>query len=1446
MEKFKIHRGFGVRQTLLFSAITLTVSACLNEQALVGGSDVSSPASKSFLGCIAANPINTSSIEVSFEWPQGADSVSIMRNGLTVYSSYSGSAGTFLDDGLLEGRTYSYSCSAAFRNSRGKMSTRIGSNLIQASTIAINAPTFDGIGTLTPQGGGSVKVQWNPAQGVPTSKYIIVAKLGSAPVSQDFESNDSATQALIQAGKIVRSEVTQLGINEKILSGLGDELTWYFGVEACSNSGVCTMGDGIDDTKTLTLADTGAPSTQGATQAKIEDSQIKIIAPWQPSQGLVHIRRVFRSMVGGTNIANYINVQNFVVTDAANPPTTLALTSAVNEYTTYYFIVRDEDANGNLNSNTLVQSVNTGDLSPPSGFAGIKASNELESTVQGQVLIKWNAPADWSDYVGFRIYTKNSDNSLNFIKDCTCTANNCVAHPLTQCTVTGLNAYKTYNFHVRAFDASNNLTTYLNPAFSFASKRVIDTTAPTFSSALQVSYTNDVTLSWSAASDNQDSSEAGAIITYQIWRKSNATFASPTNPDAEADGAAPLAVQSTLSYNDATISVGNTYYYTICALDASNNRTCDGNVVFQNVPDLIAPTVSVSNNKTLTGKTWNLTFNINDNATPSAQLQVTVRRKVATAANDFPTTADSPYFTQAGLTTLNNEGNPVIPGTAGVTRYINYLITVSDQAGNVGTATDSVLLDNTPPSSNPTFVSFNPISPNNNNTNPKIIGTASANTATVRLYSNAACTISIGQDNKATFEGSGITLSVNPNTTTNVYAQAETAAATVGNCVLLGTYIHDNIAPTLASLTLGGSSMSVVNNISRPVTWGSLSEAIDSYCIKLSTNPNSETTAGCSWTTSASLPDSVSGTATSDGNYHFVAWVRDGAGNTSARVSSSNSITVDTVSPAWANSLSGPTYTTSSTAISSSVTYTQDAVDPNFSKYQYAVGTAAATNAITCSASCSDMKSWTDVATTSFTITGISGMDHATTYYVSVRALDLAGNYTVYSIPVIVDLLDPAAPNVTSHAENSSITVPVSGTLTYTGTCDSSTGNVTTVTPGTGVVILGTPTCSGGVLTINLGMLGLNSSEGQLRSVDMYTTKPSGRTSATVTRNVLATGVCPPRYVGVAGNATYGTTDFCVAKFEMKAVTSNPTIGSATLANSNGDVGYNASWFPDSRPDGTPFVNINQRQAVLMCDKLNPVANGTGPYQLITNAQWQTMAANIENVAANWSGSNPAVGVGQIARGHTDNAISDLNNNDVDKGISFSGHNALAASSKNNVTVPWNFATNTDEFNAGYRGTGNSPSSGWEQRRTHYLANREVIWDTAGNVWEWVRFTESVGTLDTGIAGNDATHYNSRLLPTQPNIPTNWYELNNTSNYSNTGGTGALLSLWFVTSGIYSPNPSTFNLGRINISQNNTGNVIRRGGFWNNAAGSGIFSTNLGNGPSYSLNQIGFRCAFSP
>lgn len=157
-----------------------------------------------------------------------------------------------------------------------------------------------------------------------------------------------------------------------------------------------------------------------------------------------------------------------------------------------------------------------------------------------------------------------------------------------------------------------------------------------------------------------------------------------------------------------------------------------------------------------------------------------------------------------------------------------------------------------------------------------------------------------------------------------------------------------------------------------------------------------------------------------------------------------------------------------------------------------------------------------------------------------------------------------------------------------------------------------------------------------------------------------AVGGC---FVRVPGNFELGTTDFCISRFEMKEEQGLPT----------------------SRPAGLPWQLANAATVAGAC------ANLGSEFALPSNAQWQTLARNIENVAANWSGG--AVGAGDLVRGNVDNS----------PGV------ALSVSNPNDPC---------DQSNAPSCTVAGATFS---QRRTHRLSSGSEIWDVGGNVIEWVQ-----------------------------------------------------------------------------------------------------------------------------
>ncbi len=223
------------------------------------------------------------------------------------------------------------------------------------------------------------------------------------------------------------------------------------------------------------------------------------------------------------------------------------------------------------------------------------------------------------------------------------------------------------------------------------------------------------------------------------------------------------------------------------------------------------------------------------------------------------------------------------------------------------------------------------------------------------------------------------------------------------------------------------------------------------------------------------------------------------------------------------------------------------------------------------------------------------------------------------------------------------------------------------------------------------------------------------------------------------------------------------------------DDGYGTA---TSTSTGTPWVNIDRPTARAACQALG------GGYDLISTDQWQTIARNIAGVATNWS--NGILLDDQLNRGHTD---SDPNS-------------SLAASS--------------DDVTGNCSGTNQTcDSSTWDsQRRTHVLSNGNIIWDFAGNVWEWQ-------TNDNNVV-NGADDYMANF--SGGDIRQTRY---GASAFCATPGSSPYCGMGF---------------GNFNY---NAGTVIR-GGAYNIGVQAGIFNVHLGLATTYTGVSTGFRCVYVP
>lgn len=256
----------------------------------------------------------------------------------------------------------------------------------------------------------------------------------------------------------------------------------------------------------------------------------------------------------------------------------------------------------------------------------------------------------------------------------------------------------------------------------------------------------------------------------------------------------------------------------------------------------------------------------------------------------------------------------------------------------------------------------------------------------------------------------------------------------------------------------------------------------------------------------------------------------------------------------------------------------------------------------------------------------------------------------------------------------------------------------------------------------------------------------------------VTNSTCPTGYILVPGDATYGTSDFCVMQYEAKNVG-----GVAT-----------------SQADVTPWASITQTSAETAC-------TNTGGH-LITNNEWMTIARNVEQVASNWSGGS--VGSGCLYRGNV----------------------------------------GTDDA-CGYNGSDPEYGTGRNAKASLTLSNGLVIWDFAGNVWEWISSASNIECSGSYPCAN---------MPSDSTPASEWLAWNAITNYGAFGSNtylGPSNTAWtssYGTGSLYSYQALPYGGGTVH--------ALLRGGYWAYGSNAGVFAGLLRYGPAGASVSVGFRC----
>ncbi len=364
-----------------------------------------------------------------------------------------------------------------------------------------------------------------------------------------------------------------------------------------------------------------------------------------------------------------------------------------------------------------------------------------------------------------------------------------------------------------------------------------------------------------------------------------------------------------------------------------------------------------------------------------------------------------------------------------VTATANATTTIYAQAvDSLSNNSNCVLLqsyvhDNTGPT-DPSFTSTSPVSPSNSDLAPEVIGSSSADTTTLTIYNEATCTTQIGSGTKATFEGTGITITASANTTTLIYAKAYDSLTNESNCTLLSTYTHDNTGPSDPSFSYITPD-SPSNTSTTPVVTGLASG--DTTDVNLYSDSGCTTGIG-SGTKVQFEGAGITATLTANTTTTIYARAEDSSANTSSCVLMT-SYTHDNVNPGDVTAVTDGVNSTSITA--SPLISWSAATDATsgIARYEVSIGT---------SAGATDTVNWTDVGiTTSTTITSITpNLVSGTTYYANVRVIDNAGN-TSAVLSGDGWLVDATAPSTPTPSLEGCTTTTLTGSWTTSSDAES-------------------------------------------------------------------------------------------------------------------------------------------------------------------------------------------------------------------------------------------------------------------------------------------------------------------------------------------------------------------------------------------------------------------------
>ncbi len=505
-------------------------------------------------------------------------------------------------------------------------------------------PTFAGVKTATALADDAIVVSWDAATDnvSPAAKIVYRVYLATATGAQVFTTPTAVTPA---------------GATSATLMGL-DPVREYFvvvrAVDEAGNEDANTIQASIATADHIGPYFAGVKTVTAAGKGEVAITWDSANDKATPKSEIVY--RIYTSKVSGG--------QDFTTPTVTTAAGALShkLTN-LDDFATYFVVVRAVDKAGNEEKNKKELSSQTIDATPPV-FAGVAEAKASGITTK----LTWAAGTDNVTLPGalvYNVYRAVGTGAFDFTTPFATTAAG-----TTELTAVGLTISTTYRWVVRAKDAAGNEEKNTKE-LSATTDAKSDVTPPTFAGADTATAltVNSATINWTAATDNE---ALPAAIVYDVFialGTGGHNFSAPTY--SSAPGATSYPVTGLLP--------NTTYYAVVRARDPSGNSDTNvKEVAFKTSADVTAPTFAGLRTATaLSSLSVKLDWSAaTDNTSAASDIKYRVY---------FATTSGGQNFA-APITTTSNGATSIVysSGLAPDSTYY-YVVRAVDAFGNEDT-----------------------------------------------------------------------------------------------------------------------------------------------------------------------------------------------------------------------------------------------------------------------------------------------------------------------------------------------------------------------------------------------------------------------------------------------------------------------------------------------------------------------------------------------------------------------------------------------------------------------------------------------------------------------------------------------------------------------------------------------------------------------------------------